>query len=287
MIAQIVVNSVVSGSAYSLIAFGFTLIYGTMNFFNMAFGTTVLSGAYAFYIFYRLLKLPLAAGAVLACVLTVLLMLAVDRSCYYAFRQKRVPAWTNVAASMAVGILLQSIVTMLFGSKSLPVYPGIPQTYAVLGAYITFVQFTTVACAAAVVVAAALFLRGTRTGRLIRAIANNKFMSQVVGVDVERAYRAIIVVSTILATFAGIMMGLNTDIRPALASSALLKAIVCSCVGGVGNIPGAMLAGLLLGFLENAVVLLLGSGWRDAIPLLLIVVFMLLRPSAFGIEEAG
>jgi branched-chain amino acid transport system permease protein len=111
-------------------------------------------------------------------------------------------------------------------------------------------------------------------------------MAKVVGIDVERAFFAIIAVSSILGTVSGTLTGLNTDIRPAIASSSLLKAITASVVGGVGSIKGALAAGLLLGFLETIAVFFIGGGWRDAIPMVMIVTLMLIKPEAFGIEEA-
>ena len=83
------------------------------------------------------------------------------------------------------------------------------------------------------------------------------------------------------------LLSMDTDLRPAISSSSLLKAIVASIVGGVGNIRGALVAGMLIGFIENFAILWVGSGWKDAIPLVLIVIFMLLRPSVFGIEETA
>jgi len=285
MVIQIIINFFVTGSTYALIAFGFTLIYGAMNFFNMGYGTTVLSGAYSFYFCCRILKLPLLISAILASAFTVILMLLTDKICYYSFRQKRSPGWSGVAASMAVGVLLQSVATILFGSRSRSVYEGIPHVYQFFGAHITVIQIAVFLTTALIVTAATLFLQKTRMGKLIRAIADNREMARVVGIDVEKAFIAIIAVSSIMATAAGILMGLNTGIRPAIASSSLLKAIIASIVGGVGNIKGALLAGLLIGALENIVVIFIGSGWRDAIPMIVIIVFMLLKPAAFGIEE--
>lgn len=103
----------------------------------------------------------------------------------------------------------------------------------------------------------------------------------------EKVYIIVIALGSVLATVAGILLSMDTDLRPTISSTALLKAIVASIVGGVGNIRGALFAGLLIGFIENFAILFIGSGWRDAIPLVLIVLFMLLKPSVFGIEEKG
>ncbi len=285
MIAQTIVNSLIAGSVYSLIAFGFTLIYGAMNFFNMAYGINVLVGAYSFYVAYRLLMLPLLASALFAVLVTAVLMLVIDRLCYYGFRQKRVPRWTNVVVSMAVATLFQAFITIAFGSSKHIVYYGFPKSIHILGIHITTVQIAILACTLVLVVGMSLYLRKTKTGKLIRAISNNKEMAKIVGIDVERVYIAIIIIGSFLATIAGIMIALNSDVQPMINGSSLLKAIIASIIGGVGNVTGAMVAGMLIGFIENFTVLFIGSGWKVAIPLVLIVVMMLMKPSTFGIEE--
>ena len=269
-----------------MIAFGFTLIYGTMNFFNMAYGANVLIGAYAFYIFYHLCKIPLILSILLACLITTLIMLVVDRVCYYGFRQRRVPSWTAVVVSMAVNTFFVSIITIIFGSSKVTVLSKIPKTFELFGTVrISSVQLACFLAAVLLMIAITLFLKKAKMGRRIRAISNDKNMARVVGVDVERVFVAIISVSSILASMAGIFYSMDTDLRPTLAATALLKAIVASIVGGVGNIKGALIAAFAIGFIENFAILYIGSGWRDAIPLVLIIVFMLFKPSAFGIKE--
>lgn len=285
MIMQIVANSVITGSIYSLIAFGFTLIYGTMGFFNMAYGTNVLLGAYSFYVFYRILTLPLVVSALLACCVTALLVVLIDRVCYYGLRQKRSPKWANVVISMAVAVLLQAVITMVFGSSVKNIYHGIPKSFEFFGVYITSVQVAIILCAVTIMVVISTYLQKSRTGKIIRAIANDSNLAKVVGINIERVYIAVIVIGSILATSAAVLITLNTDLKPTISSSTLLKAILASIVGGIGNIKGAMAAGFLLGFLENFTILGVGSGWESAIPLVIIVVLMLLRPSMFGIEE--
>lgn len=286
MLVQIIINSLITGSIYAAIAFGFTMIYGTMNFFNMAYGTNVMVGAYFFYVFYRMCSIPMLVSIVLACVVTAGLMVGIDRVCYFGFRQKRVPSWTTVAVSMAVGTLLQAVITILFSSSKVTVYGKIPQTFSLpFHANITSIQLISLITVVVLMLAVTAFLKKTKTGKRIRAITSDKTMAKVVGIDVERIYIAIICVSSVLAATAGILYSLDSDLRPTMAATALLKAIVASIVGGIGNVRGALIAAFAIGLIENLAIFFVGSGWRDAIPLVLIVIFMLVKPSAFGIEE--
>ncbi len=286
MLLQVLVNSLITGSVYASIAFGFTLIYGTMNFFNMAYGANVLLGAYIYYIFYKLCAIPFIPAAILACLVTAALMFAVDRLCYYRFRQRRVPSWTPVAVSMAVATFFTAVVTILFGSSKVTVYGKIPKAFSFFGdVRITSIQLVSLITTVILMVSMIIFLRKTKMGKMIRAISDDKTMAQIVGINVENVYAAITVLGSFLASMAGIMSAMDTDLRPTIAATSLLKAIVASCIGGAGNVKGALIAAFLMGLIENLAVLYIGSGWRDAVPLAMIILFMIFKPSAFGIEE--
>ena len=285
VVVQIILNSLITGSIYSLNACGFTLIYGSMSFFNMAYGANVMVGAYMFYVFYRLCSLPIYISIIFACALTALIMLLVDRACYFGLRQKQVPTWTPVVVSMSIATIALGIITMVFGSSGLTVFSGVPGRINIFGAYITVIQAIMFFSAVTIMVVFTLFLWKSKTGKLIRALSNNKQLSQVVGINVEKVYMAIIITGSILATIAGIFYVLDSNIRPYMSVVLMTKAIVIAIVGGVGNIKGTMLAGFIFGFIENLSTLAAGSGWRDAVPLVVILLVMLLRPSAFSIEE--
>ncbi len=284
MAAQILANSIIIGCVYAVIAFGFTLIYSTMNFFNMAYGATVLIGAYIFYVFYHNLGWPVLISALLGCVITAGFTLAIDRICYYRMRQKRVPSWSIVVISMAVALSVESAITIIFGARTLTVYQGFPESFEILGAHITTIQIAVLCSAVLIMAATTAFLRTTRTGTIIRALANDKQMAMVIGIDVEQMYRIISIVGATLAAVAAVLLAMDTDIRPKMSGPVMLKAIICSVVGGVGNFTGALIAGLVLGVLESLTTLWLGSGWRDAVSLLILVLLMLVKPGYFGIQ---
>ena len=285
MISQIIINSIYTGSIYALIAFGFTLIYSTMNHFNMAYGATVMVAGYVFYCLYTLLKMPLFVSIILSCIVMTTFMIGVDRLCYYHFRKKRVPKWTTVVMSMSVATLLGAVMSIIFGNRAKVVYEGIPEIFRVGSFSVTSLQILVFTTAVAIMLAMSILLRKTRYGKLIRAVANNKDMALTVGVNVESVFLVVIALGTSLATCAGCFMSMDSGIRPMMASTALLKAICTSIVGGVGNIKGALIAAFIFGFIENFSVLYIGGGWRDALPIVIIVVMMLIRPAAFGITD--
>jgi branched-chain amino acid transport system permease protein len=110
-------------------------------------------------------------------------------------------------------------------------------------------------------------------------------MATIVGIDTEWVFRAVIIIGSGLACLAGVLVSLETDIEPSMGQPALLKAIVASIIGGIGNVRGAMWGGFFLGFVENFGIWKISAGWKDGIALALLLVSILFKPSLFGIEE--
>jgi branched-chain amino acid transport system permease protein len=242
-------------------------------------------GAYLFYVFRNLCGLGFPACIVAALGGTAAFMVGIDRVAYFQLRRRRVPSWAIIITSIAVSVTVEAGITMIFGNTIRIVVPEIPRSVTVLGASITVVQIAILGVAVAAMVLMSVFLRRTRIGKVIRAIANDKTMATVIGIDVERVYILVTVLGSLLASIAGILISFETNLYPYMSHPAGLKAITASIVGGVGNIPGAMIAGYLLGLAENFGVWIIGSGWRDAISLVIIVAMLLIRPSFFGMEE--
>ena len=280
MIQQLVVDSIVSGAIYALLAFGFTITYGTLNFFNMAHGAAFTVGAYFFYVFDMLLHLSPAVAAGLAMAGTAVLMVVVDLVAYERLRAHRAPSWAMVVSSIGVAIFIEAVISLIFGSDTLSVRsgeirPGLP----ILRAIITPNQIVILVVAAALFAILTAYLQMTRAGKALRAMANDAEMGVVIGINPRSTYMSTFALASGLAAIAGCLVALETDVYPTMGQSALLKAIVASIIGGIGNIPGAVFGGLVLGFVENFGVWQLNAGWQDGISLALLLIFMLIRQS--------
>jgi branched-chain amino acid transport system permease protein len=286
LFVQLVVNSIIAGAIYTLLALGFTIIYGTLNFFNMAHGVAYMVGAYLSYIFRIQLGLDLPLAFSLSAVLTAFAMIGVDRIAYFHLRTKRAPSWALVVSSIGVAIFIESLISVIFGSdtRSLRTEQAAPG-YSVLGAIITPVQISMLIVSGILMLFLTLFLKMTLMGKALRATSNDPDMSSVLGINTESIYRTTFAVGSALAAIAGSLVALETDVFPTMGHSALLKSIVASIMGGIGNIPGAVFGSFFLGFVENFGIWKLSSGWKDAIALILLMFFILHRPSMFGIES--
>jgi len=281
-----VINSIIAGAIYTLLALGFTIIYGTLNFFNMAHGIAYMVGAYLSYIF-RIkfgLNLPLAFG--LSTLLTALIMIGADRIAYLKLRTKRAPSWALVVSSIGVAIFFESLIAIVFGSdtRSLRIGQAAPG-YTILGAIITPVQIWMLIVSVFLMISLTIHLKLTIMGKALRATSNDPEMSSIIGINTESVYRSTFGLGSALAAVAGSLVALETDVFPTMGNAALLKSIVASIIGGIGNIPGAVLGSFFLGFAENFGIWKLSASWKDAIALVLLIFFILLRPTLFGMEQ--
>jgi branched-chain amino acid transport system permease protein len=280
VVPQLILDSIVSGAIYSLLALGFTITYGTLNFFNMAHGAAFTVGAYLFYVFHMLARLPLTWAVPLAMVGTAVLMMLVDMVAYERLRARHAPSWAMVVSSIGVAIFIEAVISLIFGSDTLTlrsgeIRPGLP----IFGAIITPNQIVILIVAIALVAVLTAYLQMTRAGKALRAMANDAEMGVVIGINPRSTYISTFALASGLAAIAGCLVALETDVYPTMGQSALLKAIVASIIGGIGNIPGALFGGLVLGLVENFGVWQLNAGWQDGISLTLLLLFMLIRQS--------
>ncbi len=280
------INSIIAGAIYTLLALGFTIIYGTLNFFNMAHGIAYMVGAYLSYIFRIKLGFNLPLAFSLSTLLTALIMIGVDRIAYLKLRTKRAPSWALVVSSIGVAIFFESLIAIVFGSdtRSLRIGQAAPG-YTILGAIITPVQIWMLIVSAVLMIFLTIHLKLTIMGKALRATSNDPEMSSIIGINTESIYRSTFGLGSALAAIAGSLVALETDVFPTMGHTALLKSIVASIIGGIGNIPGAVFGSFFLGFVENFGIWKLSASWKDAIALVLLIFFILLRPTLFGMEQ--
>ena len=286
MFTQLIINSIIAGAIYTLLALGFTIIYGTLNFFNMAHGIAYTLGAYFSYLFRIKFGFDLPLAFSLSTLLTALAMIGVDRIAYFNLRIRKAPSWALVVSSIGVAIFLESFISLIFGSDTRSLRTGqAAPGYTVFGAIITPVQIWMLIISALLMIVLTIYLKMTIMGKALRATSNDPEMSSIVGINTESIYKSTFALGSALAAIAGSLVALETDVFPTMGHSALLKSIVASIIGGIGNIPGAVLGSFFLGFAENFGIWKLSASWKDGIALILLIFFILLRPALFGKES--
>jgi branched-chain amino acid transport system permease protein len=300
---QALMDGLLTGAMIGLGAIGVTLTYSILRFANFAHGEFVAWGAYfalavsgALGFLSASLLTPigpfsfgwsLPIAAVIAVGLTAGLALVVDAVLFGPLRARRSVVIILVMASFGAALTLRNLLEFIFTSQP-AYYTKALQIAFPLGGGLraTPDQLLTLGVAATLVVSVHFLLTRTAIGRSMRAVSENQQLSGVVGIDVRQVIRTVWVLGAGLACIAGIMAGLLVQIRPQMGLDLLLPLFAAAILGGIGSVPGAMIAGLIVGLAEALAVQLIGAEWRAAVAFVILVFILLLRPQGlFGRGE--
>ncbi len=304
ILVQQLINGLVLGSMYALVALGYTMVYGVLNLINFAHGDVLMLGAMVALTLLEivqkvspempgLLQLAIAiAGAVPVCVAVSVL---IERVAYR--RLRNAPRLAPLITAIGISILLQTVAMMIWGRNPLPfpqVLPSEPLPF--FGGLITPTQILLLALAALAMVALALLVERTRMGRAMRAVAENPRVAALMGVDANRVIVFTFASGATLAAVAVVMWAANyASVQFAMGFVPGLKAFSAAVLGGIGNIYGAMLGGILLGLIESLgagyigdlTAGVLGSHYQDIFAFIVLILVLTLRPSGLMGERVA
>jgi branched-chain amino acid transport system permease protein len=278
---QQLINGISLGSLYGLVAIGYTMVYGILRLINFAHGDVLMIGCYfAFYAF-LIFSLPWWVSFPMAILFTALLGIALDRGAYLPVR--KAPRISALITAIGVSFLLENLALVLFGGR-----PKAFHRPALFGQVIEWgdLHFLTLsiwipAITLFFIIVLLLVVYRTRTGMAMRAISRDMETVRLMGVDVNRITSITFALGSALAAAGGIMWALKfPQIDPYMGIIPGLKGFVAAVLGGIGNVIGAALGGLLLGLLEIMLVALLPSlgGYKDAFAFLILIGILLFRP---------
>lgn len=294
ILLQQVLNGLILGSLYALVALGYTMVYGILELINFAHGEVVMLGAMvAVTVLAALVGAgvpgPLAVVAALAVTIPVCMLtaLVVERVAYRPLR--KAPRLAPLITAIGASIVLQNLAMIVWGRQYLA-FPGVfeLQVYDLAGATLTNVQLVIVITAAVAMGGLLLLVNRTRLGRAMRATAQSQEVAGLMGVDVNRVIATTFAVGAALAAVAGLLIAAYYGIAHYNMGFLLgLKAFTAAVLGGIGNIPGAVLGGILLGVLESLGAGyigdltggFLGSHYQDIFAFFILILVLVFRPS--------
>ncbi len=292
---QQLINGLAQGSIYALIALGYTMVFGILRFINFAHGDVYMLGAFAgLYTAPHLLKGfgggPSVPGAILVLLAAMLICAAIgifiERVCYRPLRER--PRLTVLITAIGVSLFLENAGQSVFGAdpQSFPEIITdraleIPETWGAVSALtITVGQVIVLAVTFLLLVALRAVVLRTRLGMAMRALSFNPLAASLMGVNTDVVISFTFGLGSALAGAAGILTSIQQpSIDPLMGINAGLKAFVAAVLGGIGNIPGAALGGILIGLLEALVVGYINPTYRDAIVFGVLILILLVKPS--------
>lgn len=301
---QQIINGLVLGSMYALIALGYTMVYGVLNLINFAHGEILMIGAMAALSLLNVIEhiapglpgsvqLVLAiAGAIPVCVIVSII---IERVAYR--RLRNAPRLAPLITAIGMSILLQTLAMMIWGRNPLP-FPQLlsGDSISISGALITPTQILLLVLSALAMLVLALLVERTRLGRAMRAVAENPRVAALMGVDANRVIVFTFAIGAVLAAIAGVMWAANyATVQFAMGFLPGLKAFSAAVLGGIGNIYGAMLGGILLGLIESLGAGyigdltggVLGSHYQDIFAFIVLIIVLTVRPSGLMGERVA
>ena len=285
---QQLINGLAVGGIYALVALGYTMVYGVLKLINFAHGDIFTIGAYLGMTLLVSGGLSgsttpvLAVGLVVIIVfgLVALLGVALERVAYRPLRKaNRLAA---VVSALGASIVFQNAVMLIYGAR-VYVYPEnlIPTlTFNIFGLNVPLMRIIVIVSSLVLMLALYAFINRTRMGTAIRAVAIDQGAARLMGINVDRVISLVFFIGAGLGGVAGVMVGTYYgQIDFTMGWSYGLKAFTAAILGGIGNIPGAMIGGLLLGVIEALGASYLAMAWKDAIAFLVLILILIIRPT--------
>jgi branched-chain amino acid transport system permease protein len=301
---QQIINGLVLGSMYALVALGYTMVYGVLNLINFAHGDVLMIGAMVAATVLKILQVnaPNLPGAVqlliailVAVPVCVIVNIVIERVAYR--RLRNAPRLAPLITAIGISILLQTFAMMIWGRSPVPVPQVMPtEPFEIFGALISPTQVMLLVLATLAMIGLVLLVERTKMGRAMRATAENPRVAGLMGVDANRVIVMTFAIGAALAAVAGVMWGANyASAQFAMGLVPGLKAFCAAVLGGIGNIYGAMAGGILLGLIESLGAGyigdltggFLGSHYQDIFAFVVLIIVLTLRPSGIMGERVA
>ncbi|HFI0272460.1 TPA: branched-chain amino acid ABC transporter permease [Streptococcus suis] len=276
---QQLVNGLILGSVYALIALGYTMVYGIIKLINFAHGDLYMMGAFIGYYLINAFQLNFFVALVLTMVLTAALGVLIEFLAYRPLRNS-----TKIAAlitAIGVSFFLEYGMVYLFGANTRAFPQALETVKFNLGPItVTNVQLTILGVSVFLMLALQFIVQKTKMGKAMRAVSVDSDAAQLMGINVNSTISFTFALGSALAGAAGVLIGLYyNSVEPLMGMAPGLKAFVAAVLGGIGIIPGAAFGGFIIGLLETLAVTVGLSSYRDAVVYGILIVILLVRPA--------
>ena len=280
---QLIINIFLTFSIYCLLSLSFLTIYHTIKYLLIAHAIIITFGAYLTFLFSIQLGFSLWFAIPLAVVGVVLISAISEISLYKPLRKRETSSWKMLIASLGLYVILQNLISLIWGddTKSIRTWP-VKVGHNILDAYITDVQIITIVVSVILFTSTILFLQYTSLGKQIRAVSSNSELSNIFGISSDKVILWSFIIGSALASVAGILIALDTDMTPTMGFHIFLYAIVVMIIAGVGSYKGLIGGALLLATAQHLSIYYIDSKWMDATAYIILILFLIWKPLGFS-----
>lgn len=274
---QNIINGLIIGGTYAMMGIGLTLIFGVMNVVNFAHGEFYMLGAFFLFSTFGLLQIGYVPSIVLSLLFMGVFALVVERFLLRRMRDK--PLDNGMILTIGLSILLQNVALLIWGGTPKNIDLGMSMSSILIGPIVvTPVRLIIAVIAILVILLFGLFLQKTKLGTAVRATFQDRDMASAVGININHIYGLTFIAGSLMAALAGMLLAPIYVLLPTMGDQVNAKAFAVAITGGLGNFPGAIIAGLLLGVAESLGSAYISSGYKDAIGFILIVIVLVTKP---------
>lgn len=273
---QQTLNGLAIGAVYVLIALGLTVVFGILGIAHFAHGSVAMFGGYLTFVFIEKLGFPFFGAMALAMVAGALTGLLIERLAYRPVRDA--PHINAFIIALGLTMMFEGINLLLFGADQVVIQTPYRGVFNIAGVAIAELRVLVILTACVLVGIIAVLISKTKTGKSIRAVAQNRQAAILMGVNVNRVSLVVFAISSALGVSAGALIGSLLAIAPGVGESLAVKGFAVLILGGLGSIPGAIVGGLILGVSEAMAAGFISSAYKDVIAFLVMIVVLLFRP---------
>lgn len=293
MFLQQLINGLTLGSVYALIALGYTMVYGILELINFAHGEIYMLGAYLGIIFLGFFTATGLTYYSLTLTLILTLLLSIIFCSSYGFTIEKIaykplrnaPRLSPLISAIGVSIFLQNYVMLTQGATD-KVFPTLFENSGIefLSVRMTYLQIFIILISAILTISLRFFVRKTKMGKAMQAVAQDKIMASLVGINIDTVISTTFIIGSGLAAVAGFMVAMYYGlVNYSIGYIAGIKAFTAAVLGGIGSIRGAMFGGILLGLVESFGASYISNEYKDAYAFAILIIILLVRPSGlFG-----
>ena len=276
--AQVIINGLIAGSIYALIASGFSLLFNIQKFVDLSYGSLYVISAFLTFLFFTKLNIFFPVSIILSIIITIFIGIIFYKLIFDPLRKNKENKIMLLLASFGIFTLIEGLMLIIFGAGPKSYGFTAQEGIQILGASITKLQILMILISIIILIILSFLLKKTKLGISLRAVSDNKTIASTLGINLDKISIITITLSSVLASIAGILFGLDRGIFHTMGLSAILIGFTAAIIGGIGNVPAAMLGGFLVGLIENFGILYLPSEFKSAIAYIVLILFLLFRP---------
>ncbi|MBQ9231025.1 MAG: branched-chain amino acid ABC transporter permease [Prevotella sp.] len=282
MIGQFIVNGLITGILYSLLAIGFALVYNTTRIFHIAAAGLYVVAAYALWFFYIQFQCPLFASAIISIILTMFLSWGIEMAVYRPLKKRDSSLNVMMIASIGVMTILVNVIALAFGHEAKFVNTAIQRTFDFGNIILTTPQTWQLIVGTSVLVVCVLVLKYTGLGRRIRAISEDEVLYSTLGYNVNKSRNVVFAVSGAFIALASCLSAYDVGMGSDVGMNFLINAMVAMMIGGMGRIAPCIAGGIILGILQSLAVSQIAASWQNAVTFTILLILLFVRPQGIA-----